>query len=78
MAKNQQNQQQEVRVTKYTRVYEDEDGFKSVWSYDHKITKAGPIKIEVISYNDDIPFKGRKKKEKIVKKKRKKVASLKK
>jgi hypothetical protein len=70
-------QQQEEKPTKFTRVYEDEEGFKAIWTFDHKISKVGPIKVEVISYNNEVSFKGRKKKEKITKKKRKKVANLK-
>ena len=70
-------QQVEVKTTKFTRTYVDEDGFKAIWTYDHKISKAGPIKVEIVSHTTGVPFREKKKKQKVVSKRKKKVASLK-
>jgi hypothetical protein len=45
MAKKQQPPVQS-ESTRKVRVYEDED-VKSIWTYDSKITKTGPISVEI-------------------------------
>ena len=41
---------------KYKRVYNDEDGTKTVWHYDTDRTTRGPVKVE-ISYPKDYDFR---------------------
>jgi hypothetical protein len=76
MAKKQQTPVQS-ESTRKVRVYEDEDT-KSIWTYDSKITKTGPISVE-IQYKGELGklYKERESKAKKAKATKKKVASKK-